>query len=186
MGRTFIAIEEFKLEETELLFHFGPELFESFSDDGLYLKSPVDLKIKLITTGNDYYIRGQLRTSLLIECSRCLTEFEIKIDTSFNNIYTQSNGDISEEDEDIDESDLETSVIRDDRIDLIELIHEQLILHTPLKPLCREDCKGLCPQCGQDLNLKQCSCVLQKDTRFSQLKQFFNDYENPGLENDKD
>ena len=52
----------------------------------------------------------------------------------------------------VGEEDLDTSYYRDDQIDLNELLREQFYLALPMKPLCREDCAGLCPQCGTNLN----------------------------------
>jgi len=58
----------------------------------------------------------------------------------------------------VTEDDLDTSVYRDDQIDVNEVLREQFYLVLPMKPLCREDCAGLCPQCGTNLNGGACGC----------------------------
>jgi uncharacterized protein len=69
------------------------------------------------------------------------------------------------------EEDLETSYYRDDQIDLNELLREQFYLALPMKPLCRDECKGLCPQCGTNWNTGACTCTTQwEDPRLAALK----------------
>jgi uncharacterized protein len=69
------------------------------------------------------------------------------------------------------DEDVDISYYRDDRIDLNELLREQFYLALPMKPLCRDDCKGLCPQCGTNLNTGACSCATQwEDPRLAPLK----------------
>ena len=72
----------------------------------------------------------------------------------------------------VEEEDLETSYYRDDQIDLNELLREQFYLALPMKPLCREDCTGLCPQCGTNLNTGTCACAPQwEDPRLAPLRE---------------
>jgi uncharacterized protein len=62
---------------------------------------------------------------------------------------------------------------REDEIDLDPIVLEQIVLQIPIKPLCREACKGLCPQCGADLNVESCECRVDSgDLRFAVLKNF--------------
>ncbi len=77
----------------------------------------------------------------------------------------------TEAEREIEEDDLETSYYRDDQIDLNELMREQFYLALPMKPLCREDCKGLCAQCGTNLNTGTCDCApVWEDPRLAALK----------------
>ena len=71
----------------------------------------------------------------------------------------------------VGDDDLETSYYRDDQIDLNELLREQFYLALPMKPLCREDCQGLCPVCGINRNTATCGCELSwEDPRLAPLK----------------
>jgi uncharacterized protein len=71
----------------------------------------------------------------------------------------------------VQDEDLETSYYRGDQIDLKELLREQFYLALPMKPLCREDCHGLCPQCGTNLNTGTCACTpVWEDPRLAPLK----------------
>ena len=71
----------------------------------------------------------------------------------------------------VQDEDLDTSYYRDDQIDLNELLREQFYLALPMKPLCRDDCKGLCPQCGTNWNTGTCTCTTEwEDPRLAALK----------------
>jgi uncharacterized protein len=77
----------------------------------------------------------------------------------------------SEEDREVKEEDLETSYYRDDHVDLNELLREQFYLALPMKPLCRDDCRGLCPECGANRNTDACACEpAWEDPRLAPLK----------------
>jgi uncharacterized protein len=74
-------------------------------------------------------------------------------------------------DEAVEDDDLDTSYYRDDCIDLNELLREQFYLALPMKPLCAEECRGLCSQCGSNLNLASCGCAPGwTDPRLAALK----------------
>ena len=74
-------------------------------------------------------------------------------------------------DREVEDDDLETSYYGDDQIDLSELMREQFYLVLPMKPLCTEDCKGLCAQCGTNLNTGTCDCApVWEDPRLAALK----------------
>ena len=74
------------------------------------------------------------------------------MDAPFDLRYLPASEMSTEAEREVEDDDLETSYYRDDQIDLNELLREQFYLALPMKPLCREDCKGLCPQCGTNLN----------------------------------
>jgi uncharacterized protein len=76
-----------------------------------------------------------------------------------------------EEEREIQEDDFEISYYRDDQIDLNELLREQFYLALPMKPLCSEECKGLCPQCGINRNTATCACATEwEDPRLAALR----------------
>jgi uncharacterized protein len=71
----------------------------------------------------------------------------------------------------IQDEDVETSYYRDDQIDLEQLLREQFYLALPMKPLHADDCRGLCPQCGTNLNTGTCGCTpAWEDPRLAPLK----------------
>jgi uncharacterized protein len=122
-------------------------------------------------------ITGRVTAPLALSCSRCLSDYASFVDTSFTIFFRKESAvAASIEDEDgleLGEMDLLSSSYSGDEIDLTHEIEEQIVMEIPLKPLCSDDCKGLCHVCGIDLNASSCSC--RKDPvnlTFNALKDF--------------
>ncbi len=78
---------------------------------------------------------------------------------------------MGEGEREVGEEDLTTAFYRDGMLDLVDLLREQFMLALPMKPLCTEACRGLCPQCGTNLNKTQCGCApTWEDPRLAPLK----------------
>ena len=122
-------------------------------------------------------IAGRAATTLELGCSRCLEDFEVPVDAHFDLRYlpASQSPDGGEEAEVADE-DINTAFYRDGQIDLGEMLHEQLYLALPMKPLCRDDCQGLCPVCGANHNVTTCDCAPQwDDPRLAGLRALLKD-----------
>ena len=115
---------------------------------------------------------GNVETELELTCSRCLEPYRLPAVGGIRPAVSAGVSAVSAETEhEMEEDDLETSYYRDDQIDLNELLREQFYLALPMKPLCREDCRGLCPQCGTNLNTGTCGCApAWDDPRLAALK----------------
>jgi uncharacterized protein len=141
------------------------------ADDAYRIAAPVQLGMDILKDRDRFRLAGTVRTELELPCSRCLDPFRLPVDAAFDQRYlpqTDASGDETE----VAEEDLETSFYRDEQIDLNELLREQFYLALPMKPLCLEDCKGLCPQCGMNLNTGTCDCGPGwEDPRLAPLKQ---------------
>lgn len=121
------------------------------------------------------HVRGRLSARLRLECGRCLAPFAFPVDQALDLFYLVHREEQEEEDEvDLSERDMVVAYYRDDRLDLGEMIREQFFLTVPMKRLCREDCRGLCPSCGADRNVQGCACPpVAPDPRLAPLGQFF-------------
>lgn len=118
---------------------------------------------------------GRVQVPLVLTCGRCLATYPSSIDSTFRIIFRKESTRHSEvEDEtELCDDDLIASTYSGDEIDLAHDIEEQVAMEIPLKPLCDEDCKGLCPSCGADLNTESCSCSREPvNLKFSALKDF--------------
>ena len=116
-------------------------------------------------------VNGRVETSLRLDCARCLAEFRVNINSPFTIFYMRAAGLPQDEDVELAENDLISSTYEGDEIDFASEIAEQVMLEIPFKPLCREDCRGLCPNCGAELNVAECSCGRNDASfRFSALK----------------
>ena len=139
--------------------------------DAYRIAAPVHLDFDLHKDKDKFRLVGTARTELELPCSRCLDPFRMPVDASFDLRYLPATEMTADEEREVQDEDLETSYYRDDQIDLNELLREQFYLALPMKPLCREDCKGLCAQCGTNLNTGTCACAAEwEDPRLAPLK----------------
>ncbi len=150
-------------------YHFSPEP----SSIGLSqnFKAPVEVDAHLDKTPRQILLRADIRTIGRFECDRCLETFEQPIAAHLNVFYIFDELDAGKLPPD------EVKVISPDTvtIDLAEDVREMVVLSVPLKLLCREDCKGLCPHCGTNWNVAACSCQTQaSDPRWSGLQDLLN------------
>ena len=137
------------------------------------LSSNVRVNGKLTRIEQDIYFAGHLQASLQVDCTRCLKPFPLlvknKIQVHFiPRVKEKSSGAEVE----IKETDIEQEIYKEDRVDLSAPIRDNILLDVPLIRLCNEDCKGICSECGNDLNNNQCGCKSEEeiDPRFAVLK----------------
>jgi uncharacterized protein len=120
--------------------------------------APVRLGLDIRKDRDAYRVTGRVETRLALECGRCLEPLEIPVDSPFELRYVPEATNVGEGEREVAEDDLTTAYYRNETIDLGELMHEQFVLALPMKPLCAEACKGLCPECGTNLNMGTCEC----------------------------
>ncbi|HET6461963.1 MAG TPA: DUF177 domain-containing protein [Syntrophales bacterium] len=118
------------------------------------------------------FIDGSLETTVASNCCRCLEVTLLPVETSFRYVFVPEKNRSKQEDE-LSVEDLEYVYYQDDVIDLDNLIFEQVMLQIPIKVLCADTCKGLCPHCGMNLNTANCGCHTEyADERLAVLKKF--------------
>jgi uncharacterized protein len=169
-----MQLELSKIRQAETSFErtFEPSQV-AMADDPYQIVAPVRLSFDVHKDKDKFRLVGTVRTELELPCSRCLEPYRMPVDQAFDLRYHPAAEASSEAETEVAEEDLETSVYRDEQIDLNELMREQFYLALPMKPLCHEDCKGLCPQCGTNLNTAPCDCAPEwEDPRLAALKQF--------------
>ncbi len=134
-------------------------------------ESPLRSEAQIRKAGRSVLISGKLDTTLRLQCVRCLKEFSYPLSTTFELTLFPLKEAPAEEETELGSEEMEASFFEGGEIHLSEIACEQIFLEIPYQPLCREDCKGLCPTCGQDLNLSSCRCVREEATSaFSDLK----------------
>lgn len=116
---------------------------------------------KISRTPQGLLVQGQFQGQTGMDCVRCLKAYSQALAWEFTELYAFDRRSMTES---------ELLVPENGHIDLEPLVREYAILEFPIMPLCREDCKGLCPQCGQDLNEKDCGHRPESDSPFSILK----------------
>jgi uncharacterized protein len=142
-----------------------------FEENEFEIVRPVTLAFDIEKDKRQFRLAGALQSTLVLRCSRCLEAFELPVQTEFDLRYQPRAAALAHGETEIQEDDLATAVYDEDVIDLEQLMIEQFYLVLPMKPLCGEDCKGLCPVCGTNLNRGTCNCNRQwEDPRFAALR----------------
>jgi len=153
--------------ETELEFEADGLDFES---QGFYFKDLLAIKIGIQQIGDEYFCQAYLTVPVEEECCRCLTLFDEELSSDFNFSIKIGKGEsvLSSES---DNSDVIVLRKGEHIVELDDVIREALVLALPSKPLCNEDCRGLCPNCGVNLNEESCKCKgVEIDDRWEDLK----------------
>ena len=139
--------------------------------DAYRVVEPVALGFDVYKDKDQFRLAGRVQTTLELPCSRCLEGFRWPIDAAFDLRYQPHAANTGEGEREIEEDDLTTAFYERDEIDLGQLMREQFYLALPMKPLCRDDCKGLCATCGANLNHGSCGCKTElEDPRLAVLK----------------
>jgi len=140
-------------------------------DERVQLTEPAAVSGKVRVAGNEVFVSGHIDTRAQVECDRCLQPVELPVNTDFALEYISGADYESSAAAELTEADMSVSVFDGEAIDIDEIVKEQILLTVPARTLCREDCKGICPECGIDRNTGECSCVTDNiDPRWAALK----------------
>jgi len=145
----------------------GPEAFPDPFQDRTWHLDDVDLAVE--KDGDVVFVSGHVRSRVPQICSRCLESYEAAVDAAVDTRLVPAPSARGEERE-LGPDDLETDVYDHDQIDLKALLETETTLGLPMKPLCGEGCRGLCPTCGASRNGAPCGCAPAADPRWSPLK----------------
>lgn len=150
----------------------------ALTEPDLEVSAPVRGRVRLIRDPAGVLVVGQLATRLRTECARCLepVEVELVVDLceQFRPTVFIPGGPSIEAHPDAQE--WATEIDAHHQLDLSEVVRQGILLASPLHPLCRPDCRGLCPRCGADLNDGPCDCPPESgDTRWAELRRVLDD-----------
>ena len=142
--------------------------FSDRCEVGVVFLSPCEISGGLANIGGSIELSAKVSTRLRFACDRCCEEFEVDFECSFEEVLKKE--DVREESDD----NPDVLYFRGNSIELDDIVLNNIIVSLPVKRLCREDCKGLCPDCGKNLNTGECSCDTRPtDPRFDILDKFF-------------
>jgi uncharacterized protein len=172
----------------------GPEAFADLKDDFRVIGTTEVVGTVRREKGTTVILEVRVASVMEVTCGRCLEPFSVPVyadvktrfvpPADFAKVTAETaaragglkaaNGEADDEDEaPVDEDVLGLAEYRDEKIDLGEVVREQLYLALPMKPLCQEDCKGLCPVCGGNRNRETCTCQQEwVDPRMAALKEW--------------
>lgn len=154
---------------------FEATLQLALTDDGVCLAEngdPFHVSITLDRLHGGIRVEGKVEGALDMECSRCLERFKFPVELYIDEVYRLPEGQASTRplpSSEVVEDD--SYQVREGILDLNPALNDAIILSVPMKPLCRDDCKGLCPLCGNNRNTDECDCVDEDiDPRLEVLK----------------
>ncbi|MFZ6016051.1 MAG: YceD family protein [Nitrospirota bacterium] len=148
---------------------FDLKIEETIELDNLI--SPVMAQLRIQKIGLEVMVRGNLTADLQLQCSRCLKDFKRHISVPVDVVYHPVTELKGEEKYELNSEELDMGFYSGEELELLDLIKEQIMLNLPMKPLCSDSCKGICPQCGTDLNAGNCGCSTEDiDPRLEVLK----------------
>ena len=135
-----------------------------------HVEEPIKVDLSYYRSGMDLFLSGHIKTRTEATCARCAEDFETEGDRPFRLVLSPKAAGYGAE-KDLRADDLEFSLYEGEEIDLSPLIREQILLALPTRPLCREDCQGLCPRCGSNRNHVKCDCRTESvDPRLEVLR----------------
>ena len=137
------------------------------------LASPPEGHLFLQRTSQGIEVRGSIKAAIALPCARCLKECIVPIIAEFKEYLILQRYEPDEQEKELVHDDLDVSFLPEEGIELRDIVEEQIWLNIPMKPLCHDNCKGLCTLCGADLNSGECGCERHiSDPRFAALKDF--------------
>jgi uncharacterized protein len=167
----FISTKEMHLGKVRFHETFQPGAID-FLDEQLRQATPLqaDGAAELAASPMEVRVKGHLTVRMEAECDRCLETTAFPIDTDFELFY-QPAGNLAGEEIEVEDAASDLGFYQGDGLDLADVLREQILLSLPMQRICREDCKGICPVCGQNRNQVACECHQElRDDRWAKLK----------------
>ncbi len=164
MGALVVRIVDLRDKAVEISEEFPasrfPLLSEMVEGGELAITSPLRVEATAAWEFDHIRVKGLVSAGVRYACSRCLAGYDDRLSSAFVLFFTRSSADKEPPDEEVELSDVDlvSVTFQGDEIDLAPVVEEQFISELPMKPLCREECRGLCGSCGADLNDGDCGC----------------------------
>jgi uncharacterized protein len=165
-----IELENLEGSKGDFAHVYNPEELNPV-DERVKLTAPATVNGKIRLAGNEVFVNGHFDTRVQVECDRCLKPIELPVSADFELDYITGSEYESSAVAELTEAEMSVAVFDGKAIDVDEIVKEQILLAVPTRMLCREDCKGICPQCGVDRNTGECNCETKEiDPRWAALK----------------
>lgn len=165
----FLDVKDLALHPIEVHHSFLPGTIDYHSQE-FRQAEPLKVDASAELVGREIHIVGHLETRLELNCARCLEAVTQAVARDFDLCYRPLATVAREEEIALEREEAEIGFYSGDGLFLSDVLAEQVILSLPMKPICKADCRGLCPHCGANLNRERCQCVeMSADPRLSAL-----------------
>ena len=154
-----------------------PTLADMIAAEECFFLTPLRVHLRALRVREMVEVEGTVETEARLACSRCLKEYSQPLLARFALAYSEELPQVDTEDDEegieLSAEEMGLSLFHGEEIDMRDAVAEQVVMALPLRPLCSEACKGLCPQCGADLNDGDCGCSPAPfNAKFAALKGF--------------
>jgi uncharacterized protein len=155
-----IRLQDIEADEKELTFEEPTEglnaLLAQAPVQDYRFPAPATVEVRCYRSGDELFFSGQVQGTVCGQCARCLELFDFDLVSDFSFVFVPRRAGEGLEDDEGEEADL--SFYEGEEVDLSPSLRERVLLSLPTLPLCREECRGLCPMCGANRNLEVCGC----------------------------
>jgi len=134
------------------------DAFKRPEDSDISFASPVEYDLTIEKTGDALWIRGPVAAKLSLTCARCLEQFTFSVASNMDIELLPRQKAPGAPEVELKAEEMDTHYFEGEEIDIDPYVFEEIMLNIPLKALCTESCKGICPVCGKNLNLGECLC----------------------------
>jgi len=174
----FISVEELEARPIEFHEEFAPDVIDLGPDvhQATPLKSSGRATLVEEHNGHkgviqDIRLVGDLVTAIEVSCARCLDPVRCEVAKPFDLLYRPQGSDAGREEISVTQAEADIGYYQGEGLLLEDVLREQILLAVPIKTVCREECRGLCPRCGRNLNTESCDCAEPlTDPRWDALK----------------
>ena len=144
---------------------------EYSDDDGTHIEGAIRVQGKLYQEGENLRLHGEISATLVTICGRCGETIRLPLTSEFEVVLIHGQERASAEERELLAEEMAEAYFEGDEVDLNPFFREEVALQSPVQPLCSQDCLGLCPMCGTNLNTGRCGCQRQEgDPRLAVLK----------------
>jgi len=145
-------------------------------DSDIAFLSPIEYELTVQKSGDNIWLRGPVRANLSLACARCLEQFDFSVASRLDiELLPRQEAPAAAELE-LTTDEMNVYYFEGEEIDIDPYVFEEIMLNLPVKALCSEGCKGICPVCGKNLNVDECRCERTGSTAMGEkLKAFLKD-----------
>ncbi len=137
-----------------------PQLQDFIAAGEVKFYPPLEFKLRLQQTGKFVEVDGRLDAVIGLKCGRCLGSYDLPLAENFAFTFVpQPKTTEFVEEVELEAAELDLTTYKDEILDLQDPLQEQLLMAIPISPICCEECLGLCPECGVNMNITRCDCV---------------------------
>jgi uncharacterized protein len=170
----FYSVRDLELRKAQFDVSIEPGVID-FLDANLRQAGPLAAQgsVELVShSEGDIQMRGKLRVRMESDCDRCLEPAQFDVENSLDILFKPSSETEDGEEAELGEDETDVAFYEGDGVSLEDVLREQIVLALPIKLVCKEDCQGLCPVCGENWNLRECECERKPvDVRWTALKE---------------